>query len=74
MAFDGASSVARFNRTQTTEGVGARNLKKLVFGANGAGTGAFADVDIAEVAYYDRKLTVTQMRALEDYVSWKYGI
>lgn len=74
VAFDGAASVARFDRVQTTEDVGTRNIEKIVLGADGAGSADFANVDIAEFALYNRKLTVSQMRALEDYAADKYGV
>ena len=73
-AFDGAASIARFNRTQTTESAGTRDLKKIVMGADGAEAANFADIDVAEFAVFDRKLTASQMRGLEDYAAWKYGL
>ncbi|MEE8551474.1 MAG: hypothetical protein V3T08_09515 [Gemmatimonadota bacterium] len=73
-AFDGAASIARFNRTQTTESAGTRDLKKIVMGALGSELANFADIDVAEFAVFDRKLTVSQMRGLEDYAAWKYGL
>lgn len=74
VAYDGASSVARYGGTQTTESPGSNNLKKLVLGANGAESGNFAGVDIAEFAVYNRKLTVAQMRMLEDYANAKWNV
>ena len=74
VAFDGAAGIARFNRTQTTESAGTRDLEKIVMGADGAEAANFADIDVAEFAVFDRKLTVSQMRGLEDYALWKYGL
>jgi hypothetical protein len=74
VAFDGASSVARLDRVQSAESAGTRNLTKFVLGADGAQAAAFSGLDIAEFAVYDRKLSVAQMRALEDYVSEKYAV
>ena len=74
VAFDGASSVARYDGVQSAESAGTENLEAIVLGANGAEDGAWSDIDVAEFAVYERKLSVAHMRSLEDYVNQKYGI
>lgn len=74
VAFDGASSIARIDRTQSTESLGTRNLKELYLGIGRDGSSGPADVDIAEAVLFRRKLSVAQMRHLEDYASWCYDL
>lgn len=73
VAFDGASSVARIDGTETTGDAGARTLSQLSLGALPDGT-LPADCDVATLALYRRKLTTAQMLLLEDYAAWKYAL
>lgn len=73
VAFDGASSVVRLDRSQSTGNAGARNLASIAIGAL-FGETLHGDVDVAEFWGYGRKLTTAQMRMLEDYAEWMYGL
>lgn len=74
VAFDGASSIVRLDRTQSTKSLGTRNLAELIMGIGRDLASGAADIDVADFAAFRRKLSVAQMRMLEDYASWKYAL